>query len=122
MDNPPKNTKNKQQNIKLITWNKGPSFFRNKLNTIKHIIETEQPHVIVIQEANILCTSYTIQLSTQVSIILASTQPLFIVTKCMLVSPISWSINPLCYSLHLDLVLLLSKPLLSALKLHPVLS
>ena len=38
----------------MITWNKGPSHFKNKLNTIKHILHTEKPHIIVIQEANIL--------------------------------------------------------------------
>ena len=39
--------------IKLIHWNKGPSFLRNKTNEIETIIANHHPHVLGLSEANL---------------------------------------------------------------------
>ena len=44
----------KKSSLKLLHWNKGPSFFHNKIDHIKYILEEQKPHIFSVSEANYL--------------------------------------------------------------------
>ena len=43
----------KEKGIKIIHWNKGPSYLENKYNEIETIIDGHRPHVLGLSEANL---------------------------------------------------------------------
>ena len=43
----------KEHGIKIIHWNKGPSYMENKHNDIEDVIASHKPHVLGLSEANI---------------------------------------------------------------------
>ena len=44
---------NKQESIKVMHWNKGPSLFKNKIDHLKIIIDKYKPHIISISETKL---------------------------------------------------------------------
>ena len=48
--------KSKNGNVKVINWNLGSRFFRNKINEINHLVTDLSPDVMIILEANIQYT------------------------------------------------------------------
>ena len=45
--------KNGNFNFKIIQWNKGPSHLINSIDNIINLIQTHQPHIFSLSEANI---------------------------------------------------------------------
>ena len=43
----------KLKGIKVISWNKGSSYFVNKIGDIKEVINSNKPHILTLSEANI---------------------------------------------------------------------
>ena len=43
----------KERGIKILHWNKGPSYLENKYNDIETIIDGHKPHVLGLSEANL---------------------------------------------------------------------
>ena len=39
-------------NLKIISWNKGPSMIKNTINNLRHIIAEHSPHIMAVQEFN----------------------------------------------------------------------
>ena len=46
-------TKKITTNLKIISWNKGPSRIKNTINNLRHIVSTHKPHIMAVQEYNL---------------------------------------------------------------------
>ena len=42
----------KNSSLKLLHWNKGPSFLHNKIDHVKYILDEQRPHIFSLSEAN----------------------------------------------------------------------
>ena len=47
------NGNGRERGIKIIYWNKGPSFLENKFNEIEAVIDDHKPHMLGLSEANL---------------------------------------------------------------------
>ena len=47
------NGNRKERGIKILHWNKGPSYLENKYNEVEAIIENHKPHVLGLSESNL---------------------------------------------------------------------
>ena len=45
-------TKNGNQKLKVLNWNKGNAKLCNRINTLQSLIIRYQPHIIALQEVN----------------------------------------------------------------------
>ena len=57
------NNKKITTNLKIISWNKGPSRVKNTINNLRHIVTTHKPHIMAIQEYNLTDTDDINQLN-----------------------------------------------------------
>ena len=46
------NGKLKNSSLKLLHWNKGPSFLHKKIDHVKNILDIHKPHIFSLSEAN----------------------------------------------------------------------
>ena len=47
------NGNRREKGIKVIHWNKGPSYLENKINDIETVIDCHKPHMLGLSEANL---------------------------------------------------------------------
>ena len=44
----------KNSSLKLLHWNKGPSYLHNKIDHVKYIMDEHKPHIFSLSEANFI--------------------------------------------------------------------
>ena len=47
------NGNGREKGIKILHWNKGPSYLQNKVTQLETIIESHRPHILGLSEANL---------------------------------------------------------------------